>query len=62
VLDTAQIGQVKRTLTSLRTNPSVWVAQDNQSDLVIYGYYREFDIILSNPTISVCSLQIEGLV
>ena len=47
VLDTAQIGQVKRTLTSLRTNPSVWVAQDNQSDLVIYGYYREFDIILS---------------
>ena len=62
VLDTAQIGQVKRTLTSLRTNPSVWVAQDNQSDLVIYGYYREFDIILSNPTTSVCSLQIEGLV
>jgi hypothetical protein len=62
VLDTAQIGQVKRTLTSLRTNPSVWVAQDNESDLVIYGYYREFDIILSNPTISVCSLQIEGLV
>ena len=62
VLDTAQIGQVKRTLTSLRTTPAVWIAQDNQSDLVIYGYYREFDIILSNPTTSVCSLQIEGLV
>jgi hypothetical protein len=62
VLDTSQMGQVKKTLTSLRTTPSVWIAEDGNSDLVIYGYYREFDIILSNPTTSRCSLEIEGLV
>jgi hypothetical protein len=62
VLDTSQIGQVKKTLTSLRTTPAVWIAQDGNSDLLIYGYYREFDIILSNPTTSRCSLEIEGLV
>jgi hypothetical protein len=62
VLDTSQIGQVKKTLTSLRTTPSVWIAEDGNSDLVIYGYYREFDIILANPTTSRCSLEIEGLV
>jgi hypothetical protein len=62
VLDTSQIGQAKTTLSSLRTTPAVWVAEDNNDDLVIYGYYREFDIILSNPTISRLSLEIEGLV
>lgn len=62
VLDTSQIGQANTTLSSLRTTPSVWIAEDNNDDLVIYGYYREFDIILSNPTISRISLEIEGLV
>lgn len=62
VLDTSQIGQANSTLSSLRTTPAVWIAEDNNDDLVIYGYYREFDIILSNPTISRLSLEIEGLV
>jgi hypothetical protein len=62
VLDTSQIGQANTTLSSLRTTPAVWIAEDNNDDLVIYGYYREFDIILSNPTISRLSLEIEGLV
>jgi len=62
VLDTSQIGQANATLSSLRTTPAVWIAEDNNDDLVIYGYYREFDIILSNPTISRLSLEIEGLV
>lgn len=62
VLDTSQIGQANSTLSSLRTTPAVWIAEDNNDDLVIYGYYREFDIILSNPTISRISLEIEGLV
>ena len=62
VLDTSVIGQANATLSSLRTTPAVWIAEDNNDDLVIYGYYREFDIILSNPTISRISLEIEGLV
>lgn len=62
ILDTSTIGQANTTLSSLRTTPAVWVAEDNNDDLVIYGYYREFDIILSNPTISRLSLEIEGLV
>ena len=62
VLDTSVIGQANATLSSLRTTPAVWIPEDNNDDLVIYGYYREFDIILSNPTISRISLEIEGLV
>jgi hypothetical protein len=62
VLDTAKLGQVKNVLTDIRTTPVVWIAQDNNPDYVVYGYYREFDVIVSNPTLSRCALQIEGLV
>jgi hypothetical protein len=62
VLDTAVFGVVRNTLTDLRTTPCAWIAEENNRNSIVYGYYREFDIILSNPTTSRCSLEIEGLV
>ncbi len=62
ILDTAVFGVVRNTLADLRTTPCAWIAEDNNRNSIIYGYYREFDIILSNPTTSRCSLEIEGLV
>lgn len=62
VLDTSVYGVVRKTLTDLRTTPCAWIAEDDNRNSIIYGYYREFDIILSNPTTSRCSLEIEGLV
>lgn len=62
VLDTASFKQTKDVLTDIRTTPVVWVAEDNNRGSIIYGYYREFNIILTNPTLSRCALEIEGLV
>lgn len=62
VLNTDAVGQVKKTLTELRTEPVVWVPQDDNSDYSVFGYYREFDIVVTNPTLTRCSLEIEGLV
>ena len=62
ILDTAVFGVARNILTDLRTTPVVWVAEENNRNSIIYGYYREFDIILSNPTTSRCTLEIEGLV
>jgi hypothetical protein len=62
VLNTSAFGVTRSTLTDLRTTPVVWVAEEDNRDSIVYGYYREFDIILSNPTTSRCSLEIEGLV
>lgn len=62
VLDTSAYGVVRKTLTDLRTTPCAWIAEEGNRSSIIYGYYREFDIILSNPTTSRCSLEIEGLV
>lgn len=62
VMDTGQYAGVQKALTLLRSTPAIWVADENNSGSVIYGYYREFDIVVSNPTISRCYLEIEGLV
>ena len=62
ILDTSAFGVARNILTGLRTTPVVWVAEEDNRNSIIYGYYREFDIILSNPTTSRCSLEIEGLV
>lgn len=61
VLDTDKFPSVKKILTDNRTTPLVWIAQDNNKATVIYGYYREFDIVVANYTVSICELQIEGL-
>ena len=62
IIDTDQFPRINRTLTDIRTTPVVWIAQDNNPGAIVYGYYRQFDVILSNPTTSTCSLDIEGLV
>jgi len=62
ILDTSVFGVVRNILTDLRTTPCAWIAEEANRNSIIYGYYREFDIILSNPTTSRCTLEIEGLV
>lgn len=62
ILDTGQFPAILRTLTDVRTTPVVWIAEDDNAGAIVYGYFREFDIIVSNPTTSRCSLEIEGLV
>ena len=62
VMNTPAVAQVKKILTDLRTEPVVWIPEDGNAAYNVFGYYREFDIIVSNPTLSRCSLEIEGLV
>lgn len=60
---TRSVESVKNLLAGYRATPVVWIGDDN-SDLgvLIYGYYKAFDILLSSPSISQASIQVEGLV
>ena len=58
------VPSVIKTLTSLRTTPVVWVPTSitpYQSALVIYGYYRDFSMVIPHSTWADMNLQIEGL-
>ena len=61
VMDTEQIDDIYRTLAQLRATPVLWIGSEGFESLSVYGFYKEFSIDLAYPTVSYCSLTIEGL-
>lgn len=61
-LYSSKVDVVANLLTQYRATPVVWIGADAQySALVIYGFYRDWDIGIPNNIGSTCSIEIEGL-
>lgn len=59
------LNRVQRLLYDIRSIPTLWIASDDPSyeeACVVYGFYRDFESVISYPTMSLCNLQIEGLI
>jgi hypothetical protein len=61
-VETSQVSLFTRFLADIRAVPVVYIGDPNRSETIVYGYYRDFSVVLSNPSISSCSLTIEGLI
>ena len=61
VIPPAYGGSVQRTLARLRATPIVWIGSVDLEETIVYGYFREFDILLSNPAFSNVTITVEGL-
>lgn len=61
IVDNSLIDETNRLLAFYRATPVVWIGSDLYSSMLIYGFYKSFDIIIPQPTVSQCSLEIEGL-
>lgn len=61
-LETASINYVQRALAEIRTTPTVFIGDGNRPETIVYGFYRSFNIVLSTPSISDCTIEVEGLV
>jgi hypothetical protein len=57
----SQIDSLQAGLAKLRTTPCVWIGDPNYASTIIFGYYKDFDIIISNHIVSDCNIDIEGL-
>jgi hypothetical protein len=61
-----QIDAVRRYLQSIRGIPIIVDAnnedQSNYESLVIYGFYRDFNIIIPGPSVSKINIEFEGLI
>lgn len=58
---TSQVGAIQRTLAGFRTTPMTYVGDEDNEATIVYGYYRDFDIVISSPTLSDLSIEVEGL-
>lgn len=61
-VETSSVAAVQKALADIRTTPTVFIGDENRSETVVYGFYKQFNIVLSTPSISDCSIEVEGLV
>jgi hypothetical protein len=62
--DAALLNRNLQVLSAVRAIPCVWVAvsdAENFEALMVFGWAREFNIVISYPTFHLCNLRIEGL-
>ena len=60
----AQLNKVYSLLASLDAVPCMWIGADDikYGPLAIFGFYRDFSLVVQYQRNSLCSLEIEGLI
>lgn len=61
MVESVSISDVQAILASYRTTLIVWVGADDVPALIVYGFYKDFNILIPYPAFAICSLEIEGL-
>ncbi len=59
---TSFVNAIQQTLSEFRTTPATWIGSELHPSTITYGFYKDFDIIISNPTKSLLTVDVEGLV
>lgn len=60
-IDHAEVDQLQSYLSSIRAKPVLWIGTNHFESTTIFGFYKNFDILLSYTDHAECSLEIEGL-
>ena len=61
ILEKYETDQMQNFLAEIRATNALWIGSDEYESTIIFGFYKSFDILISYPTRSDCSLEIEGL-
>lgn len=63
ILPSSDLYRVQKILSDVRATPCVWIGSEDEiyKPLIMYGYYRDFNLEIPYPEYSYCSLQVEGL-
>ena len=60
--ETQNANRLRRFLADYRAKPLVYIGNpDPVYGTIVYGFYRNFDITLSSPSLSYASIEVEGL-
>ena len=63
LLDSVLVDSVALALAQVRATPVVWIGDNlgHYDSMMIYGWVRDWDIVIAGPVISEARLTIEGL-
>jgi hypothetical protein len=60
-LANSQVDQVKKLLASYRATPIVYVGTETFESTVVFGFYRDFRVVIQFLEAAVCTIELEGL-
>lgn len=60
-INNAEIDSLTNFLASIRAQPCLWIGAEKYESTVLYGFYKNFDVLIAYPEHGECSLEIEGL-
>jgi len=61
-INKAEVDSFQNTLSTIRAVPVLWIGSDDYEATTLFGFYKNFDILISYPDHSDCELEIEGLI
>ena len=61
-IDSDKVDDVKQILSDIRATPAVYIGSENKfKSTVVYGFYRDFSIVIAGSKKSSCAIQVEGI-
>ena len=60
-INNGRIGAMQDTLSDYRATPIVYIGEESLTNMIIYGFYKDFSIDIAYPDVSICTTTIEGL-
>lgn len=62
VIKNSKLNKLQRTLAEMRATPAVYIGSETYDQTVVYGFFKNFEIVIEYPGHSVCSIELEGLI
>lgn len=62
LVQNSELDYVVERLAAVRATPCVWIASDRRSSLIVYGFYKDWNINIAYADYSEARLSIEGIV
>ena len=62
IIETSQVSFLQKLFARYRSVPLLWIGDDTIEATIIYGFYRNFAVVLSNPSLSALNITVEGLI
>ena len=60
-IDNTNLAFVQRLFQDIDSVPCVFIGNPEMEELIVYGFYSDFKATISFPTVSKCTLRVEGL-
>jgi hypothetical protein len=60
-LDKSEVDPLQLELSRIRATPVLWILSNDYESTTVFGFYKNFDVLISYPEHADCELEIEGL-